>query len=250
MILPGTAQLSERVRSFLPNGPGCIVVDLGCGRGRHLIAHAAEQEGCGGRFVGLDSSTEAIAEARRANADERVEFVVHDIEDRLPFADGECDAVLSVNTLEAIRDKGALLTEIHRILKPGGTLVCAHFDWDTQLFDGTDKAAVRTIVQTYADWTQPWMATSDAWMGRRLRRTIAETGLFDGIVEPLVLTNTRFVAAEYGFEQAQGFRELGMQGMVSSDLIEGFIADLETLDRAGTYFYAITMFAYVGTRHA
>ncbi|MFN4038431.1 MAG: methyltransferase domain-containing protein [Erythrobacter sp.] len=242
--------LSERVRAYLPTGPDHTIVDLGCGRGGHLIAHAAAHEGQGGRFVGLDSSAEAIAAARAAHRDSRVEFAAHDIETRLPFDDGECDAVLSVNTLEAIRDKGALLTEIHRILKPGGTFVCAHFDWDTQLFDGTDKATIRTIVHAYADWTQPWMATSDAWMGRRLWRTIGETRLFDGVVEPLVLTNTRFVAGEYGFEQVQGFRELGRQGMVRSDLIEGFIADLETLDRAGTYFYAITMFAFVGTCRA
>ncbi|MFM7377549.1 MAG: methyltransferase domain-containing protein [Erythrobacter sp.] len=241
-------QLAMRVTAFLSTCADGTIVDLGCGRGGHLIAHAAAHEGNGSRFVGLDSSAEAIAAARAAHRDSRVEFAVHDIETRLPFGDGECDGVLSVNTLEAIRDKGALLTEIHRILKPGGTFVCAHFDWDTQLFDGADKTAVRTIVQTYADWTQPWMAASDAWMGRRLWRTIGETGLFDGVVEPLALTNTRFVAGEYGFEQAQGFRELGRLGMVRSDLIEEFIANQEAMNSDGTYFFAITMFAFVGTR--
>lgn len=243
-------QLSKRVRAFLPTEPGGTIVDLGCGRGSHLIAQAADQEGRGGRFVGLDSSVDAIAAARRVNRDERVEFTVCDIETSLPFGDGECDGVLSVNALEAIRDKRALLAEVHRVLKPGGTFVCTHFDWDTQLFDGSDKAAIRTIVQTYADWTQPWMSTSDAWMGRRLWRTMTETGLFDGVVEPLVLTNTRFSAGEYGFEQAQGFRELGRRGMVPSDLIEEFIANLEAMDRAGTYFFAITMFAFAGTRRS
>jgi ubiquinone/menaquinone biosynthesis C-methylase UbiE len=242
--------LSKRVRAFLPTEAGSTIVDLGCGRGSHLIAQAAAQEGCGGRFVGLDSSAEAIAAARHTSRDERVEFVVHDIETRLPFGDGECDAVLSINTLEAIRDKPALLAEVHRILKPGGTFVCTHYDWDTQLFDGIDKAAIRAIVQTYADWTQPWMATSDAWMGRRLWRTIAATGLFDGIIEPLVLTNTRFRDGEYGFEQAHGFRELGRQGLVSSDALEVFIADLEAMDRNSTYFFAITMFAFVGNRRS
>lgn len=242
--------LAERVRAFLPTGPDRTIVDLGCGRGSHLIAQAAMQEGQGGRFVGLDCSADALSAARAANRDTRVHFAVHDIETRLPFGDGECDAVLSVNTLEAIRDKRALLAEVHRILKPGGTFVCAHFDWDTQLFDGTDKAAVRTIVQSYADWTQPWMATSDAWMGRRLWRTIGETGLFDGIVEPLVLTNTRFAPGEYGFEQAQGFTELGRRGMVRSEMVEAFIADQEALERDGVYFFAITMFAFAGTRRA
>lgn len=239
-------RLAQRLTGFLPTQPDCTIADLGCGRGSHLAARAAAYAGEKGRFIGLDSSLDSITAARRASLDPRLEFIVHDIESRLPLENGECDAVLSVNTLEAIRDKAALLAEVHRILKPGGTFVCAHFDWDTQLFDGMDKAVIRTIVQTYADWTQKWMATSDAWMGRRLWRTIEETALFDGDVQPLVLTNKRFIPGEYGYDQAQGFKALGRRGMVSSDQIDVFIADLEEMDRRGTYFFAITMFAYVG----
>lgn len=49
---------------------------------------------------------------------------------RLPFGDGEFDAVLSVGVLEHVRETGGneigSLREIHRILRPGGIFLCVH----------------------------------------------------------------------------------------------------------------------------
>ncbi|MBK7977021.1 MAG: class I SAM-dependent methyltransferase [Deltaproteobacteria bacterium] len=49
---------------------------------------------------------------------------------RLPFADASFDAVVSTGLLEHVRevggDEGESLSEIHRILRPGGLFVCDH----------------------------------------------------------------------------------------------------------------------------
>jgi len=49
--------------------------------------------------------------------------VAHDLETPLPFGDGEFDFVLASHVLEHIVSYLPLIREIHRVLKPGGTLV-------------------------------------------------------------------------------------------------------------------------------
>jgi SAM-dependent methyltransferase len=45
---------------------------------------------------------------------------------RLPFADGEFDAVLNCGVLEHVEDEGAALAELRRVLRPGGRLFTYH----------------------------------------------------------------------------------------------------------------------------
>jgi SAM-dependent methyltransferase len=220
---------------------------VGCGRGEDLIAAARERPGEKLSLVGLDVSDTSIAAARAQSAgDERLSFVVHDASKELPFEGASFDAVLSTNTLEAFPNKAAVLNEMHRVLRPGGTIVVSHFDWDSQLFDGFDKPAVRSLVHAYADWKQAWMADSDAWMGRRLWRTISSTGLFEGSVHPLTLINTSYAPGEYGWEQAQSFQALVRRGLAQRQELDTFLNALDELHRHREYFYSITMFVYVG----
>jgi SAM-dependent methyltransferase len=201
--------------------PGGAAADLGCGRGEDLRQLAARLPGAG---VPLD--------------------------ERLPFADGALDLVYSHNLLECLADPRRAALEIARVLRPGGQVVVGHWDWDSQLFDGSDKALVRRLVAAYADWQQAWMAHADGWMGRRLWGIFNATGRFTGTVEARVLTNTRYEAPCFGHENAQAFRSLVKRGLASADDHARFARDQAELHARGRYFYAITGFAYVGRRAA
>ncbi len=105
--------------------PGCRVLDLGCGEGRHSIA--ARFAARDARVTGLDLSAEDLA-AARAKA---VEFFGADRADidwvcasglTLPFPSGCFDIVICAEVLEHIVDFEAVLAEIRRVLKPTGHL--------------------------------------------------------------------------------------------------------------------------------
>jgi SAM-dependent methyltransferase len=70
----------------------------------------------------------------RADAD-----VIHDLDDLpYPFADDRFDEVIGRHVIEHVRDPMAVMTELHRITRPGGVikLVAPHWtnpDWSTDL---------------------------------------------------------------------------------------------------------------------
>jgi SAM-dependent methyltransferase len=235
--------------SFVHLPPGGTVVDLGCGHGSDLLALAARHPDPAARFIGIDASETAVAvAAERAVGDPRIAIQHHRLSAHVPLGDGRVDAVYSHNLLECIGDRPAFAREVGRILRPGGVAVIAHWDFDSQVLDASDRAAVRRLVHAFADWKQPWMEHADGWMGRRLWGTFAPTGLFDGAVHARVLTNTTYAAPWYGHARVQDFGSLVKRGLASEDDVRRVAAELEALDRAGRYFYGITGYAFVGRR--
>ncbi|HEY5679623.1 MAG TPA: class I SAM-dependent methyltransferase [Pseudomonadales bacterium] len=106
--------------------PGDNVLDLGCGEGRHAItAYLREAV----TVVGMDLSLGDLTTARQRygefrdgdDASRRVDFILA-TGHNLPFADATFDKVICAEVLEHIHDYENVLGEIHRVLKPGGTL--------------------------------------------------------------------------------------------------------------------------------
>ena len=224
------------------------ILDIGCGDGYDLIEigkHANDNTS----LMGLDFMEESIEKAKlKTDTDSRFSFKSHDITRGIPFKDEHFDVVFSNNMLECIKDKDALIEEFYRVLKPNGQIVCAHFDWDSQLIDGMNKNLVRKIVQTYNDWQQDWMADIDSWMGRRLWRTFNATGLFEGNIYTYVLTNTEFEEPYYGYRMINDFKELVNQGLITQKEFTKFIKDIKMLAKTDQYFYSITMYIYAGRK--
>jgi ubiquinone/menaquinone biosynthesis C-methylase UbiE len=98
-------------------------LDVGCGTGRLLaFLHDAWP---GMRLIGLDLSAPYLAEARRlAGRTARVKLMEGAAE-ALPFADASLDLVTSSFLLHELPKKvrGQALSEMVRVLKPGGLLV-------------------------------------------------------------------------------------------------------------------------------
>jgi len=95
------------------------VLDVGCGDG----AFAARVAARGARVTGVDPAPTALARARSAHPE--LELVTPATDGGLPFPDGSFDAVTCVNVLQHVADTQALMSEMRRVLAPGGVLVAA-----------------------------------------------------------------------------------------------------------------------------
>lgn len=102
------------------------VLDLGSGAGTDSLV-AVQMVGSEGSVTGIDMTAEMLEKARAAAIElgaDNVEFVEGEVE-RLPFADGSFDVVISNGVIDLVPDKDAVFSEIHRVLRPGGRIQIA-----------------------------------------------------------------------------------------------------------------------------
>jgi SAM-dependent methyltransferase len=103
--------------------PGERVVDIGSGAGFDSFL-AAAQVGPTGRVVGVDMTPEMLDKSTATGAElgmDHVEFRAG-LAESVPVADSWADAVISNGVINLCADKQAVLSEIRRVLRPGGWL--------------------------------------------------------------------------------------------------------------------------------
>jgi SAM-dependent methyltransferase len=100
------------------------VLDVGCGSGGPAL-FLAQEAGC--RVTGVDVSEAGIQAgltlARQAGLDDRADFRRADVREPLPFPDGAFDAIVCMDAMCHLPDRGRLLGEWRRVLRPGGRLL-------------------------------------------------------------------------------------------------------------------------------
>jgi arsenite methyltransferase len=101
--------------------PGEVVLDLGSGGGIDVLL-SAKRVGPTGKAYGLDMTDEMLAlanENKRRSGITNVEFLKGEIES-IPLPDNSVDVVISNCVINLSADKGKVLREAFRVLKPGG----------------------------------------------------------------------------------------------------------------------------------
>jgi SAM-dependent methyltransferase len=106
--------------------PGASVLDLGTGAG--TLARGFALRGC--EVTGLDPSVALIDEARRIDAEAGVRSTryVEGYAEQLPFGSSSFDIVTAGQCWHWF-DRPRAAAEAYRVLKDGGRIVIAHFDW-------------------------------------------------------------------------------------------------------------------------
>ncbi|MCR9110935.1 bifunctional 2-polyprenyl-6-hydroxyphenol methylase/3-demethylubiquinol 3-O-methyltransferase UbiG [Marivita sp. XM-24bin2] len=112
-MVPG--RLSWFDRKF--DWQGKDVLDLGCAGG--FMAEAIDD--LGARVTGIDPAAEAIA-AALAHAALEGRSIRYDVGvgEALPYADASFDAVVCVDVLEHVQSLPKVISEVARVLRPGG----------------------------------------------------------------------------------------------------------------------------------
>lgn len=121
-----------------------VVLDLGCrvGYGTHFLSHRVK------RIMGIDVEPEAILHASRTYDSPNCTFMVYDGH-TIPFDDTTLDMVVSFQVIEHIENDAHYVSEVYRVLKPGGTFIATTPDRSYRLNPG-QKPWNRYHVREYA----------------------------------------------------------------------------------------------------
>ncbi len=119
-----TTEESSEIPKTLGLTGDSYVLEIGCGSGGYAL-YLAEKAGC--RIVGLDINEPGVHNAnqlaRARGLSSQVRFEQCDASKGLPFEDRTFEAVFSNDVLCHLPGRPEVLSEIFRVLKPGGRML-------------------------------------------------------------------------------------------------------------------------------
>jgi SAM-dependent methyltransferase len=189
---------------------GETVLDLGSGGGIDVLL-SARRVGPTGKVYGLDMTDEMLALARenqqKAGAT-NVEFLKGEIE-QIPLPDNSVDVIISNCVINLSSDKGRVLREAFRVLKPGG-----RFAVSDVVVRGEVPAAVRNSMELWVGCVAGALHEAD------YRKLLADAGFEAVDVEPwrvYEVEDARQVLADAGLDADALAREV--DGKIASAFV-------------------------------
>jgi ubiquinone/menaquinone biosynthesis C-methylase UbiE len=140
--------------------PGQTVLDLGAGAGEFTAAFAA----AGAHAIGAEVAETAILTAQRLHPDGDFRLVPFDGE--LPFDDEAFELVWASEVIEHVADTHLWLTEVRRVLAPGGRV----------LLTTPDHGRLRLLVGGIERYSPPLGDHLHLYSRRSLRMVLADLG--------------------------------------------------------------------------
>lgn len=96
------------------------ILEVGCGNGYYL--NLLNNLGLDLTLVGLDNDARALKDAKKIIENNKVKLFLADA-GNLPFDDNSFDKVILSEVIEHIENESQVLSEINRVLNPGGAMV-------------------------------------------------------------------------------------------------------------------------------
>ena len=159
--------VEEAAAFLLPElQPGMRLLDVGCGPGS--ITRGLAERLAPGQVIGLDLSPETLAAARQdavGRSLANLQYERGSVYD-LPFPDASFDVVFAHQVLQHLREPGAALREMLRVVRSGGLVAVRDVDWGTAAYWPADPWIDRFVEVHLKSW---YRNGGEPRMGRQLR---------------------------------------------------------------------------------
>jgi len=233
-------QIRMRHTCFVGAGisAGMKVLEIGCGTGV-VARELAGLTGKAGRVVGLDVSAGMLDYARQRSVacDEPITYRCGDAY-HLDFPDGWFDASCSITLFAHLDDHDRVVREMRRVTRH--TIMVLDQDYQTLVFDHSDTALTRRILQHGADCN-----VLDGWCGRKLSGLLVRHGTQNVQCWPFVYTERD--SQSYLITIAERFAALAARrGVVTEHEAKAWLQELYDRSAAGMFFASLNYYFAFG----
>lgn len=224
-----------------------VIADLGCKDATFLLAFQEAFPNKIKSAVGVDITDKRFKDVEY---NKPIELKVMNCAEKLDFPDNTFDFVFSKDMFECVSDKDFLVSEIYRILKPGGTVISVNCDWDSVAYNGENKELISKAVHAYAVTKQPWMDDLDSWIGRRMYGFFNKTGLFESTVSVHNVVETEYKEGTFGYDLSVDIAWFYKEntGALSQKEYAEFIENLNSAQKQGQYIFSKPYYIYKGIK--
>lgn len=239
--------INEAIYNLIESPDNATILDIGCRNAGYLNDIIKKFPDKVNKAIGIDITDKHFDEVDYKSP---VELFVMNCSDGIAFEDNKFDLIIAKDVLECITDKLTFINEIHRILKPGGIIICANADFDSITFNGKDKDLITKAIHAYAVTKQGWMDDLDSWMGRRTYSLFNKTNLFHSSVSIHNVVETEYKEGKMGYNYSQYVKWLVDEktGTISKKEYKTFIDNLIEADKNGEYIFTKPYFIYKGIK--
>jgi len=180
---PAAAARRERVRDLFAPEPGDEVLSIGCGPGFEP-AEIGWAVGNAGHVHGIDRS-KAMLELSRARCAPLPQVTLSQGNaDDLPVADESADAAVAVQVFEYLETVASAVSELARVLRPGGTAVVCDADFSSLVWRSPNPERMARVLDAFDDHCP------HPRLGSHLAPHLRGAGLTIDRVEPNAIVNT------------------------------------------------------------
>jgi len=239
--LPSFHAYKEMSREQLRLKQGDTAVDIGCGLGFD-VAGMARVVSPGGRSIGIDISEALLSVARSTfSGQEGVSFAQADIHN-LPFSMNSVDGIRVDRTLQHVEEPQRVISEMVRVLKPGGWLVCAEPDWAAFVIDAEGCEMTDTVIQTWKSGFR------NSQVGRQLLRRIRAEGLVNTWADGTILLADGMAAADIVYDIYATAEKVRAANSEKADAIEAWLHNLQEREDHEGVMACVTIFLAGGQK--
>ena len=224
-----------------------VIADLGCKDAGFLLAFKKAFPDKIKSAVGVDITDKRFKDVKYKKP---IELKVMDCSKKLRFNDNTFDFVFTKDMFECVSDKDFLVSEIHRILKPGGAVISVNCDWDSVTYNGENKELISKAIHAYAVTKQPWMDDLDSWIGRRMYGFFNRSKFFESSVSVYNIVETEYAEGLFGYDLSLDIAWLYKEktGALNEKEYNEFIDNLKSAQNKGLYIFSKPYYIYKGVK--